>query len=825
MPKSDSDSDRSRSRSRTRKNHRHRRSSHHHRSRSRHGRHHDPHHPANAPNFQVPYPNPYQVPYPPSYPAFHNPQYQFSHPPPPSPPPGPPPAAPSTKQHVTHPWEVPASVHISQVVEEPHSNAHGVNWHSPILPPATLPVPLAPKADVQQDSSSKELSLTSYTQSHLCGISIVAERDAAYAECKATVERIARQCRAKNRKFRDVEFDIDSDKDICLNNLQDRAVDEVPDVQRVPDIFPSPRVFYSGTSKSAEIAEGKLADGHLISALSAMTAVEGLVDRLCVARDEEVGIYGFIFHRDCYWVSVIIDDLLFIRLPKYESLSADEKILYDNKKDAFDATRRSPEALLFARPPGNSGETWMPLVEKAYAKLHGDYASITYGKAAQAVEDLTGGVSSIILCQDILDPDTFWTKELLCASRDRLFTCCYSVLSGTRSGTTNPPIGGLVGGLSYSVVRSVEVKGKRFVVMRSAWGHFGGTWKGPWSDGSKEWTTEWLACLSDIGYSLGGGGGEFVMEYKDFLDVWTEVHRTLIFDSSWIMSSLWLHVPFPVQTLETYSFGHMTFTFSLSVSSPAVVVLSTYDISFFEDLGGFSSWRFDFVLARIGPEGETEIVTESSCADALARSVSVELDMLEKGDYVDYIKNGLKNGWNRRKAARILTERAKGQSIAANYKPDPSLLPTPASAILKNRDRLEADKKILSAAAQNVKDFPRHEGVGIGSINGGDTITVTTKTSTTTRITQKRTRLDQAETGPDPPFSSTNFPPGPTQVIQPQNVQPLSPMIVAPSANPIIIPPPQALPPPLPSLPRLTVDDYLFQLQEDDSTVFGLKVQ
>lgn len=25
-------------------------------------------------------------------------------------------------------------------------------------------------------------------------------------------------------------------------------------------------------------------------------------------RDEEVGIYGFIFYRDCYWVSVIVDE-------------------------------------------------------------------------------------------------------------------------------------------------------------------------------------------------------------------------------------------------------------------------------------------------------------------------------------------------------------------------------------------------------------------------------------------------------------------------------------------------------------------------------------
>lgn len=33
-----------------------------------------------------------------------------------------------------------------------------------------------------------------------------------------------------------------------------------------------------------------------------------------------------------------------------------------------------------------------PLLEKAYAKLHGDYASLTSGHVGEAMEDLTGCV-------------------------------------------------------------------------------------------------------------------------------------------------------------------------------------------------------------------------------------------------------------------------------------------------------------------------------------------------------------------------------------------------------------------------------------------------
>ena len=34
----------------------------------------------------------------------------------------------------------------------------------------------------------------------------------------------------------------------------------------------------------------------------------------------------------------------------------------------------------------------MPLVEKAWAKLHGDYASVMYGRMCVAIEDMTGYV-------------------------------------------------------------------------------------------------------------------------------------------------------------------------------------------------------------------------------------------------------------------------------------------------------------------------------------------------------------------------------------------------------------------------------------------------
>jgi hypothetical protein len=84
--------------------------------------------------------------------------------------------------------------------------------------------------------------------------------------------------------------------------------------------------------------------------------------------------------------------------------------------------RQGSKALHFSASE-EENETWVPLIEKAYAKVYGDYAALDGGRSTDALEDLTGGVSSYISVVDILDPETFWTKELVRVGEDRLFGC------------------------------------------------------------------------------------------------------------------------------------------------------------------------------------------------------------------------------------------------------------------------------------------------------------------------------------------------------------------------------------------------------------------
>ncbi|KAF8799636.1 hypothetical protein BYT27DRAFT_7263722 [Phlegmacium glaucopus] len=105
-----------------------------------------------------------------------------------------------------------------------------------------------------------------------------------YPMCN-NVQRIAKDCRATNRKFRDIKFDIENDTSRCLYGLFMQTNEKLSpaNIHRVTQIFDNPQLF---------------------------VGAPGLVEKFCVTRDEKVGVYGFIFFRDNAWVTVIIDELV-----------------------------------------------------------------------------------------------------------------------------------------------------------------------------------------------------------------------------------------------------------------------------------------------------------------------------------------------------------------------------------------------------------------------------------------------------------------------------------------------------------------------------------
>ena len=81
--------------------------------------------------------------------------------------------------------------------------------------------------------------------------------------------------------------------------------------------------------------------------------------------------------------------MLFTNAPKWEELTKEEKDLYHDKDQFNKISRKGGKILTFAKS-GAHGETWVPLIEKAYAKFYGCFNHLQGGFPREAIEDLTG---------------------------------------------------------------------------------------------------------------------------------------------------------------------------------------------------------------------------------------------------------------------------------------------------------------------------------------------------------------------------------------------------------------------------------------------------
>lgn len=178
------------------------------------------------------------------------------------------------------------------------------------------------------------------------------------------------------------------------------------------------------------------------------------------------GIYQCRFFKNNQWIIVTIDD----RLPVNDRGMIPFSRCFD------------------------MSEFWTPILEKAYAKLHGSYEAIETGSTADALVDLTAEVSELM--NKLVDTDSLWEK-LLGYDKAGYFLGC--------SIEDNKPVSmdsvdnvhanefGIILNHAYSILQVVEVLGVRLLRLRNPWGHY--EWTGPWSDNAKEWTPEILEYL------------------------------------------------------------------------------------------------------------------------------------------------------------------------------------------------------------------------------------------------------------------------------------------------------------------------------------------
>ncbi|KAK3323026.1 hypothetical protein B0H66DRAFT_602440 [Apodospora peruviana] len=463
-------------------------------------------------------------------------------------------------------------------------------------------------------------------------------------ECRRKVRKIIQECRRVNMRYRDPGWDIDWDlkweKGHCLNSLGRNKFDVsmasmlnpsavVPKaVKRVHEIYEKP-TFMAKISGS-DVKQGGLGDCWLMASFSGLANVEDGIKRICVEYDTKIGIYGFVFYRDGEWIYSIIDDKLFLKSPCWDSPSMQRDLLQQIDREDVERVYRKTyqtgsKALFFAQCK-DQNETWVPLMEKAYAKAHGDYLSLSGGWIGEGLEDLSGGVTTELLASDILDLDGFWDNELSKVNQEFLFGCSTGLLDGgygDRDGITE--------GHAYVVMEARTLKdGTRLVKLRNPWGKTKkGIWEGAWSDGSKEWTTE---AQEELGHQF-GSDSVFWISYDDLLRKYQHFDRTRLFrDPDWRCCQRWIGVDVPWKPQFNEKF-HI----KLTRESPLVLVLSQLDNRYFKGLHGQYSFRLHFRLhERDRPDSEDYIV-RSHGNYLMDRSVSIELPAMLPGNYSVFI--------------------------------------------------------------------------------------------------------------------------------------------------------------------------------------------
>ncbi|KAK5680094.1 hypothetical protein LTS10_008044 [Elasticomyces elasticus] len=453
--------------------------------------------------------------------------------------------------------------------------------------------------------------------------------------CRQKVDKIVGECRRLNQKYRDPHFDVEDDfyqnaYQECLHGLIEKKNEPklVPkSVKRVGDIFEKPQFFIKGATAN-DVRQGRNGDCWLLAALGTVSNCQGLIEKVCVHSDPIVGVYGFVFQRDGAWISEVVDDKLYlINEDWYDRNDRNDPngginnwMQVQDRKDVEKEYKKrfqtGSKALYFAQC-SDPNETWLPLLEKAFAKAHGDYLAVEGGFVGEAIEDLTGGVTSEMHGTDILDRDAFWTNELLQVNKLFLFGCGQSRgFDEDRNGIQHRH--------AYSVMEAREVDGLRLVKLRNPWGNT--EWTGAWSDGSEEWTAEWLQKL---GHKF-GNDGVFWISYDDMLNVYQHFDRTRLFNDQWRITQQWVSLQVPWST--DYHDTH----FLINVAKPGdvVIVLSQLDDRYYRGLEGPYNFKLHF---RVHKQGETDYLVRSPFSYNMRRSISTEV-YLDPGTYMVMVK-------------------------------------------------------------------------------------------------------------------------------------------------------------------------------------------
>lgn len=363
--------------------------------------------------------------------------------------------------------------------------------------------------------------------------------------------------------------------------------------------------FVASQFSSADVIQGNGGNCWWMSGVAAICSEHHvtLLKKLCVARNVDCGVYGFVFYRDGEWIETVVDDNLYVSALDWGSFMLVGRDSSGKPRRSWrDSWQTGSDALWFGRC-SDDRQFWLPLLEKAYAKVHGDYKALDGGVVGEALKDLTGGVSTWLYTSRIRDTEALW-RELSASKTEFVFAANH--FRGTVA-----DLRGLTFQHAYCIEDALARPSKdgksevRLVRLRNPCGSRDsigdGVWEGAWSDRSKEWTAYWIDNLA----REFGDDGVFYMTFDDMLANFQSLDRCRLLPSEiWKHSSRWIQVRVP------WAEAHLRTRFTFTLKSPCevIIVLSQLDTRYFKGLEGKYGFSLDFIVHVIQADGKRHYV-------------------------------------------------------------------------------------------------------------------------------------------------------------------------------------------------------------------------
>lgn len=309
----------------------------------------------------------------------------------------------------------------------------------------------------------------------------------------AKLKAILTECRDTKSLFVDHEFSSSGPLFADRPDIASRVVSW----KRPSELTQHPCLFVDGINEGCLKPTSESGNWYLSALAILSRAGNKNLEKIFVAKYPQYGIYQCRFYKDGDWCIVTIDDAI--------PCDANDSPAFAHSKDP--------------------NEFWVPLLEKAYAKLYGSYSAIQSGNISEALRDFTGEPVENI---DILYSQELW-DTLLVYTEEHWIMGCTSLLKECDKVSDL----GTINNHTYNIINCMEIEECKLLQLRNPWGQ--NEWKGRWTEGSRQWTPELIEKIKPNFED----SATFYIDFVDWCREFTHLHVLRLQSTSHKGSKRW----------------------------------------------------------------------------------------------------------------------------------------------------------------------------------------------------------------------------------------------------------------------------------------------